>query len=379
MKKLNRKIALLATAALVALPVGMAQAAPSLTLNNETVTLKPPLLVQKQHTYLPLRSLSTEMGFRVGYDSAARTVTLIRPNTKIVLKMGSRSANVNGKIMSLNEAPFTRNGTTYVPLRFISQVSGAKVAWDAKTSAVKIDDRSGYRFTVGSNHAVWLSDSGKGLYVSNTPEMKPLLIPGVDASGMRKKEMSVASIDADSFILTVGGEYAAAMQIKVQHKQFLINRDRVSESASFDYSGAYPVSQYRPASLPVQDYYLTDGKNVRTIAADGSVKKAYDLNKITKQNGSFLVESVTSRYILARSADTLQLYLIDRQNDRSVLLYKQLLPAAEQKIWDENTGDVGDSVAIDALIKFQKQVGNKLYFTYKSRLTDKSGTLSYDL
>jgi hypothetical protein len=57
---------------------------------------------------------------------------------KIELQIGSKTAYVNGKKHTLEKAPITYNGRTMIPLRFVSEALGAKVAWDGKTQSITI-------------------------------------------------------------------------------------------------------------------------------------------------------------------------------------------------------------------------------------------------
>ncbi|MFD0714944.1 copper amine oxidase N-terminal domain-containing protein [Paenibacillus sp. GCM10027626] len=57
---------------------------------------------------------------------------------KIVLKLGSKDAVVGGKAYKLDVAPFALNGTTYLPLRFVTEAMGAKVDWNQKLNRVTV-------------------------------------------------------------------------------------------------------------------------------------------------------------------------------------------------------------------------------------------------
>jgi N-acetylmuramoyl-L-alanine amidase len=46
------------------------------------------------------------------------------------LTIGSDLAYVNGAEIRLDAAPVIQNDATLVPLRFVSETSGAEVAWD---------------------------------------------------------------------------------------------------------------------------------------------------------------------------------------------------------------------------------------------------------
>ncbi|MNN54232.1 hypothetical protein D3C81_1690350 [compost metagenome] len=63
----------------------------------------------------------------------SKQITIIDDITgeKIVLTVGSNKASVNGKAVNLTQAPFVyKDGTTYVPLRFIAESLGADVDFD---------------------------------------------------------------------------------------------------------------------------------------------------------------------------------------------------------------------------------------------------------
>lgn len=57
---------------------------------------------------------------------------------KIVLKIDSKTAKVDGKQIELDVAPIIKNGRTLVPIRFISEALGCDVEWDNLTREVII-------------------------------------------------------------------------------------------------------------------------------------------------------------------------------------------------------------------------------------------------
>lgn len=56
----------------------------------------------------------------------------------IVLKLGQKSASVDGKSVPLDIAPLVLNGTTYLPLRFVSDALGGEIAWEAQTKKATV-------------------------------------------------------------------------------------------------------------------------------------------------------------------------------------------------------------------------------------------------
>jgi hypothetical protein len=50
----------------------------------------------------------------------------------MTMQANVRTANVNGKVMTLEVPPVIIRGTTYVPLRFVADSLGATVQYRAK-------------------------------------------------------------------------------------------------------------------------------------------------------------------------------------------------------------------------------------------------------
>jgi hypothetical protein len=73
------------------------------------------------------------------WNGDTRTITIQRKDTVVELTVDSHTAFVNGQAIELEQAPFIRNGSTFVPLRFISEAIGAKVGWDELNQVATID------------------------------------------------------------------------------------------------------------------------------------------------------------------------------------------------------------------------------------------------
>ncbi len=77
-----------------------------------------------------------------GKDRRSGHGLFILPNTlepvKIVMKIGEKTATVNGKQVQLDVAPFTKNDRTMIPIRFVAESLGAKVDYIDKEQRVEI-------------------------------------------------------------------------------------------------------------------------------------------------------------------------------------------------------------------------------------------------
>ncbi|NTU60834.1 MAG: hypothetical protein HGA95_00640 [Caldiserica bacterium] len=89
-------------------------------------------------TMVPWRYISQELGFTVTYDEKTRKIKAVKNGTKIEMTIGQKLALVNGKEMIMSVPPNLKNGTTLVPLRFISDSIGALTGWlpQAKVATV---------------------------------------------------------------------------------------------------------------------------------------------------------------------------------------------------------------------------------------------------
>ncbi|SFK75592.1 Uncharacterized conserved protein YkwD, contains CAP (CSP/antigen 5/PR1) domain [Paenibacillus sp. 1_12] len=107
-------------------------------INGEMVTLNPTARIVDGSTFIPLRGVFEKLGSEIGWEEATQTVTITKGATIVKLTIGSTTATVNGNMITLTVAPFTIEGSTYVPLRFASESIGADVKWDAPTYTATI-------------------------------------------------------------------------------------------------------------------------------------------------------------------------------------------------------------------------------------------------
>lgn len=78
------------------------------------------------------------LGMDYSWDQKSKTVTGYNDYVLMNLTIGSRVSTINNKKIELAVPARTLNGRTLVPLRFISEATGAKVVWDGKKRTVTI-------------------------------------------------------------------------------------------------------------------------------------------------------------------------------------------------------------------------------------------------
>ncbi|WP_211184704.1 stalk domain-containing protein [Paenibacillus lemnae] len=83
--------------------------------------------VKNQRTMVPLRFISESIGARVAWNQASSTATITQAGKEIKITLGSKTVLVNGKKSALDAPAEYKQGRTFVPLRLISETLGKKV------------------------------------------------------------------------------------------------------------------------------------------------------------------------------------------------------------------------------------------------------------
>ena len=109
------------------------------TLNNSFVSFPngQPRIVQGR-TLVPVRGLFDNMGYDISWEAESKTVTLSKEGSDIVIHIGDDFLTVNGKEVSLDVPARIIDSSTMLPLRAISDATGAVTLWnsDYKTASV---------------------------------------------------------------------------------------------------------------------------------------------------------------------------------------------------------------------------------------------------
>lgn len=108
------------------------------TVNGAQVKLDTAPIALSGVTYLPLRFIADAMGAEVAWDQASKKVTVLRGDKLLELQIGSADMIAGGIRQPAPAAPLIRDGRTLVPLRLISEQLGLKVNWDGATKSVTV-------------------------------------------------------------------------------------------------------------------------------------------------------------------------------------------------------------------------------------------------
>ncbi|GIO85891.1 hypothetical protein J25TS5_28230 [Paenibacillus faecis] len=130
-----------------AMPGGSSAAKLSLRveLNGEKMSFPDaqPLVDQSNRVQVPVRFVSEALGAKVAWNSNTKKVTVDLNSNQIVLTLGKKAYTVNGKTEPMDTAALRKSDRTYVPLRFVSEALGAQVNWDSLNYMVSIHTGAG--------------------------------------------------------------------------------------------------------------------------------------------------------------------------------------------------------------------------------------------
>ncbi|MFX4263460.1 copper amine oxidase N-terminal domain-containing protein [Pelotomaculum propionicicum] len=129
--------------ALLILPLGAFAADQSnikVKINDQVLYFDVNPIIDNGRTLVPVRGIFENLGADVQWIAQTSTVLATRGDTQVKLQIGNANAYVNDQVIPLDVPAKIVNGSTLVPVRFISESLGATVGWDSGSSTVLIRD-----------------------------------------------------------------------------------------------------------------------------------------------------------------------------------------------------------------------------------------------
>lgn len=120
-------------------PFAAAQdSAPVVYLDGKSLTFEVSPTIIGGSTLVPLRKIFEEQGATVDWESSTKTVTATKGTVQIVYSVGSSTATRNGETLTLTTPGQIIDGSTLVPLRFVSEALGNTVGWESNSGTIII-------------------------------------------------------------------------------------------------------------------------------------------------------------------------------------------------------------------------------------------------
>lgn len=99
-----------------------------------------PYTDKNERTLVPIRFIADNLGAETSWNEEKQVATIKKDDKKIDICIRCKKIFVNGKQVKTDSIGEKKDDIrTMVPLRFISEMFGAKVGWDEKTLTVTID------------------------------------------------------------------------------------------------------------------------------------------------------------------------------------------------------------------------------------------------
>ncbi|WP_410511205.1 stalk domain-containing protein [Paenibacillus sp. BR2-3] len=114
---------------------------PSVKVNGTEIVLATAPKLIGNSIYVPIRFIGTQLGAEVQWLQQEKSVKYQTPEVNIQLWMNQKKAVVNGKEIMLETPPLNVQGTSMVPLRFVSENLGTTISFDSTTKEVTLASR----------------------------------------------------------------------------------------------------------------------------------------------------------------------------------------------------------------------------------------------
>lgn len=121
-------------------------------LDGQLLTLDTPPVIVSGRTLVPLRPIIEGLGGGITWVPETRSVEVDFNGTTLLLQIGNRTAVVNGEPVVMDVPATIMNGRTMLPVRFVSEHLGADVAWDDPTKTVTITISAAATSASASSH-----------------------------------------------------------------------------------------------------------------------------------------------------------------------------------------------------------------------------------
>lgn len=108
------------------------------TVNGKKQTLNAAPISENGRTLVPIRFISEAMDAKVDWNSKERKITVHLDGQIIVLWVNKKETKVGNKTVYLDVPATVKNGTTFVPIRFISENFGREIGYNNKTKQITI-------------------------------------------------------------------------------------------------------------------------------------------------------------------------------------------------------------------------------------------------
>lgn len=97
----------------------------NVVINGQAVLFNDNPIIQNGVTLVQFKPVFDQLGINITWNQAKKQIIGTKGGSTIILNVGSKTAYINGSPLVLQVAPKVVNGSVFVPLRFVSEATGA--------------------------------------------------------------------------------------------------------------------------------------------------------------------------------------------------------------------------------------------------------------
>ncbi len=110
-------------------------------LGKKASTASPPI-VKNNRIYLPLRTVGEALSYKVSWNAKTNTMELKSANPTVKVTVGSKTAYVNGKKVTMDAAPIMYKDRAHIPLTFVQKYFNYTTTYDKVKNLITISKKA---------------------------------------------------------------------------------------------------------------------------------------------------------------------------------------------------------------------------------------------
>lgn len=125
-------------------PTSAAAVSYTIFVDGSISSAKTPAVVEKNVTLVPMKAVLADLKYVTTVDKKTKAITAKNSaGSYITVNLGSKKAKINGTNVNLAAPAKTLNGTTYIPLSAVKQLTGKPIGLDASQGIAWIGEKPG--------------------------------------------------------------------------------------------------------------------------------------------------------------------------------------------------------------------------------------------
>lgn len=278
---------------------------------NINVQSLPTIIISNTAMLQAWKVFSKSMGVTYQYDLSTGDLTFTKGKITVTMKLGSKTAYINGMSVSCPVAPkLIKNLTTnkemvIVPGQFLAKALGYKYSWNANTKTSEITSTS----NVGVN---------SGITITPTPTVSVKPSPTPTSSDSTDNSSSIDEVIATYFTWTLGSDFqseisSAKNAIMNAANDQVLNTDSTTTTNILDI-----VKETTVSTITSESFTISLGSPLTSVTAnktDDTVTLTF-INTVSDEHNysslnSQLVSDISSTYDINSTTSSVKFQLAD--------------------------------------------------------------------